>query len=235
MNAVSNMPTAVKVLKHLRETSAPSTSTNISRAVREGQTLVDKALAELVARGLLLRNSGDYYQYRKTPEADQLCQRLFALYDKLSTRPGKELLVRGLLSQPSPRYLWHVNKLLEVIEREGFSRKDAIQFLDGETGKGYIKKVRMIFVARTPFVAPPFIPYYYMSGFRNIDPNEYDKLTQQCHSSGLLMNEESYLMGAYPPELSQPAIQYVEKEKRQMRDTLWEEAFKQWQGLTYSW
>jgi len=49
------------------------------------------------------------------------------------------------------------------------------------------------------------------------------------------MNEENYLMGAYPPELSQPAIQYVEKEKRQMRDTLWEEAFKQWQGLTYSW
>jgi hypothetical protein len=230
-----SLPTAVKVLKHLKETSAPSTSTNISRAVREGQTLVEKALAELVARGLLLRNSEGCYQYWATPEADRLCHRLFALYDKLSARSREELLVRGLLSQPSPRYLWHLNKLLEVIEREGFSRKEAIPFLDGEMKKGYIKKVRMIFVARTPFAAPPFIPYYYMSDFRNIEPNEYDKLTLQCNSSGLLMNEESYLIGAYPPELSQSAIQYVEKEKRHLRDTLWEEAFKQWQGLTYSW
>jgi hypothetical protein len=128
-----------------------------------------------------------------------------------------------------------MNKLLEVIGREGFSREDAIPFLDQEIEKGYIKRVRMIFVARIPFTAPPFIPYYNMSDIRNIEPNEYEQLKQQYHNSGLIMNEENYLMGAYPPELSQTAAQYVEKEKRQMRDMLWEEAFQQWQGLTYSW
>jgi len=232
---MSDLPTAVKVLKYLRDVSAPSTHNDISRAVRDGQAHVRRALAELVARGLIDRHGEDHYRYRATPEADELCRKLFALYDKVSTRTQKELLVRGLLSQPGPRYLWHMNKLLEVLEREGFTREDAVPFLDQETEKGYIKRVRMIFVARIPFTAPPFIPYYYMSDFRNIDPNEYEQLKQQCRNSGLLMNEENYLVGTYPPELSQPATQYVEKEKRQMRDMLWEEAFQQWQGLIYSW
>jgi len=232
---MSDLPTAVKVLKYLRDVSVPSTHNDISRAVREGQAHVHRALTELVAWGLIDRRGEDHYHYRATPEADELCRKLFALYDKVSTRPQKELLVRGLLSRPGPRYLWHMNKLLEVLEREGFTREDAVPFLDQETEKDYIKRVRMIFVARIPFTAPPFIPYYYMSDIRNIDPNEYEQLKQQCRNSGLLMNEENYLMGAYPPELSQPATQYVEKEKRQMRDMLWEEAFQQWQGLTYSW
>ncbi|MEE8618578.1 MAG: hypothetical protein V3S84_00440 [Dehalococcoidales bacterium] len=201
----------------------------------EGQTHVHRALTELVARRLIDRRGEDHYHYRATSEADELCRKLFALYDKVSTRPQKELLVRGLLSQPGPHYLWHMNKLLEVLEREGFTREDAVPFLDQETKKGYIKRVRMIFVARIPFTASPFIPYYYMSDFRNIDPNEYEQLKKQCRNSSLLMNEENYLMGAYPPELSQPATQYVGKEKRQMRDMLWEEAYQQWQGLTYSW
>ncbi len=203
--------------------------------MRDGQAQVRRALAELVARELIDRHGEDYYRYRATPKADELCRKLFALYDKVSTRPQKELLVRGLLSQPGPRYLWYINKLLEVLEREGFTREDAIPFLNQETERGYIKRVRMIFVARIPFTAPPFIPYYYMSDFRNIDPNEYEQLKQQCRNSGLLMNEEYYLVGTYPPELSQPATQYVEKEKRQMRDMLWEEVSQQWQGLIYSW
>jgi len=232
---MSDLPTAVKVLKYLRDVSVPSTHSNITRAMREGQTLVDRALTELVERGLIDRCGEDHYHYRATSEADELCQKLFALYDKVSTRPQKELLVRGLLSQPDPHYLWYMNKLLEVLESEGFSREDAVPFLDQETKKGYIKRVRIIFVARIPFTALPFIPYYYMSDFSNIASNEYEQLKQQCRNSGLLMNEENYLMGAYPPELSQPATQYVEKEKRQIRHMLWEEAFQQWQGLTYSW
>ena len=232
---MSNLPTAVKVLKYLMDVEVPSTYTDISRAVHEGQALVDRALTELMARGLIYRHEEDRYHYRATPEADELCRKLFALYGKVSARPQKELLVRGLLSQPGPRYLWHMNKLLEVLDREGFAREDAVPFLDRETRQGYLKRIRMIFVARISFMAPRFIPYYYMSDFRNVDANEYEQLKQQCRNLGLLMNEEDYLMGAYPPELSQPAIQYVEKEKRQIRDMLREEAFRQWQGLTYSW
>ena len=232
---MSGLPTAVKVLKYLMSVSAPSTHNDISRAVREGQAHVYRALTELMARGLIDGDNEDHYRYRATPEADEACRKLFALYDKVITRLHKELLVRGLLSQPAPRYLWHINKLLEVLERQGFDREDAVPFLDQETKKGYIKRVRMIFVARIPFTAPPFIPYYYMSDFRNIDPNEYEQLKQQCRNSGLLMNEENYLMGTYPTELAQPATQYVEKEKRQMRDMLLEEAFQYWQGLIYSW
>ena len=234
-NAMSNLPTAVEVLKYLMDVSVPSTPTNISRAVHEGQILVDRALTELMARGLIDRYGEDKYHYLATPEADELCRKLFALYGKVGTRSQKELLARGLLSQPGPRYLWHVNKLLEVLESEGFTREDAAPFLDQETSKGYIKTIRIIFVARLSFTAPPFIPYYYITDFRKVDANEHQQLKQQCLNLGLSMNGVDYLMGAYPPELAQPAVQYVEKDKRQIRDILREEAFQQWQGLTYSW
>ena len=235
LNVMSDLPAAVKILKYLIDVSAPSTHNDISRAVREGQAYVHRALTELMARGLIDRHGEDQYCYRATPEADEFCRKLFALYDKVSTRPQKELLLRGLISQVSPSYLWHMNKLLGVLEGEGFARENAVPFIDQETEKGYIKRVRMIFVARIPFTAPPFIPYYYMSDIRNIDSKEYEQLKQQCHNSGLFINEENYLMGAYPSELSQPAVQYVEQEKRQIRDMLRDEAFQQWQGLSYSW
>jgi len=230
-----NLPTAVKVLKYLKEASTPSTHSDITRAVGEGQALVDRALNELIARGLIYKHGEDRYHYAATPEADELCRKLFALYEKVITRPQKELLARGLLSQPGPRYLWHINKLLELLEEEGFAKEDAIPFLDQEAKNGYLKKVRIIFVARYPFTAPPFIPYYYLSDIRNVGTNEYEQLKQRCRSLGLLVNEEDYVIGTYPSELSQPAIHYVENEKRQIRDALREDAFRQWQGLTYSW
>ena len=197
--------------------------------------LVDKALAELVARGLVDRCGEDRYCFHVSAQSDELCQKLFALYEKVLARPQKELLVRGLLSQPGARYLWRVSKLVEVLGQEGFNSEDAMSLVDEEISKGYIIKVRIFFVARVSFVAPPFIPYYRIADFRNVETDEYEQLKEQCGNLGLSINEEHYLTGAYPPELSQPAVQYIEKEKREVQDRLRDEAFRQWQGLTYMW
>ena len=232
---MSSLPTAVKVLKYLMDTPGSSPYHDIIRVTQEGQAFVDRALTELVTRGLVHRRGENHYYYSSTTEVDESCRKLFTLYEKVTARPQKELLVRGLLSQPGPRYLWRVGKLLQVLEAEGFDREDARRFLDQETSRGYVNKIRIMFVARIPFTPPPFIPYYYMSDFRNVNAKEYEQLKEQCHNLGLSMGEEHYVTGAYPPELSQPAVHYVEKEKRQIRDTLREEAFRQWQGLTYSW
>ncbi len=200
----------------------------------EGQALLDRAIAVLVAQGLVERE-GEDYRYRASGGTDELCRKLFALYDRVVTRPHNELLVRGILSMPGPRYLWRMSNLLELLEKEGFAREEAIPFLDEEVEKEYIKKVRIIFVARVSFALPPFIPYYRISDFRNVEGDEYEQLREQCQNLGLTMTEEHYLTGAYPPELSEPAVQYLEKEKRQIGGRLREEAFRQWQGLTYSW
>jgi hypothetical protein len=232
---MSKLPTVVKVLKYLRDEPTPSTYIDINRAIRDGQVQVRRALTELVARGLIDRCDNDRYLYRATPDANALFQKLSALYDKVSTRQQKELLIRGLLSQPGPRYLWHRNKLLEVLEGEGFTKEETVLFLDQETEKGYINNIKVIFVISFPFTAPPFIPYYNMSDLRNIKPEEYKQLAQQCRKSGLSTSEENYLIGKYPLEVSRTAVQYIEEEKHQMRDVLWEGAFQQWQGLTYSW
>jgi len=208
---MTELPIGVKVLKYLVNTTVPTNYNNIIKVVDEGQVLVNRALTELTARGLVDKHGDDCYQYRATAETDELCQKLFALYDRVIARVQKESLVRGLLSQPSPCYLWRTDKLLEVLE------------------------IRVIFVVRVPFVAPPFIPYYNISDIRNVDADEYEQLKQQCRNLGLSMNEEHYLLGTYPPELSLPAIHSLEEEKRQVRDMLVEEASRQWQGLTYSW
>lgn len=232
---MSSLPTAVKVLKYLMDTPGPSPYHDIIRVTQEGQAFIDRALTELLARGLVRKRAKNRYCYSATTEADEFCRKLFTLYEKVMARPQKELLVRGLFSQPGPRYLWRVSKVLQVLEAEGFNREDASRFLDQEISRGYINRIRIVFVARIPFTAPPFIPYYYMSDFRNVDAEEYEQLKERCHNLGLSMGEEHYLAGAYPHELAQPAIQYVEREKRQIRDKLREEAFREWQGLTYSW
>ena len=232
---MTELPIGVKVLKYLVNTTVPTGYNDIIRMVDEGQVLVNRALTELTARGLVDRYGEDCYQYHATAEADELCQKLFVLYDRVIARVQKESLVRGLLSQPSPCYLWRTDKLLEVLGKEGFTREDTMAFLDEEEGKDYIKRIRLIFVARVPFVAPSFIPYYNISDIRNVDADEYEQLKQQCQNLGLSMNEEHYLLGTYPPELSLPAIHSLEEEKRQVRDMLVEEASRQWQGLTYSW
>ena len=232
---MSRLPTVVRVLKYLMDTPGPSPYQDIIRVTPEGQAFVEWALSQLVARGLIHRQGENHYYYKASTEADEFCQRLFTLYERVTARPQKELSARGLLSQPGPRYLWRLGRLLQVLEAEGFDREDASRFLDQEISRGYINKVGIMFVVGMSFTAPDFIPYYYISDFRNVVAEEYEQLKEQCHNLGLSMSEEHYLTGAYPPELAQPAIQYVEKEKRQIRDMLRDEAFRQWQGLTYSW
>lgn len=231
---MSSVPTVVKVLQYLVNTTSPSTYNDISRAVQEGQALVDKALAELMARGLVDRRGRDY-SYRASPEADELCRKMLALYDRVMVSQRKELLVRGLLSLPGLRCLWRVSKLLDVVEKEGLAREDIIPFLDEEVRAGYVSRAKIMFVARIPFTAPPFIPYYRIDDFRGVEADEYEQMKEQCARLGLSIKDEQYVAGTYPAEIAQPAVRYLEREKRQLRDILKEDAFQEWPGLTYSW
>ena len=229
-----DVPTIVKILKFLRSNPSPVTYKDIISIIQAGQVYIDKALEKLIAEDIV-RNEGGSYFYNATPKAEDFCQKLFALYDKLIKRPQLELLVRGILCQLAPRYLLKMETLLEVTEREGFKSSEVTQLLEEELSKGYLRRVRLIFIAKASLPSPVYLPSYYLSHSREVGPEEWQKLEEYSHNLNLSLNEVDYLAASYPVELAEPAIQYLEKEKKEVRDALREAAFQQWYGARYLW
>ena len=224
---MSDVPTLVKVLRYLRDSSAPSSYNDIISAVQEGQVPVDRALNKLVGEGIVDRCDSRYC-YAATPRAEELCQKLFALYERVLARPQLELLARGLICQADEYYPLRMITLLRVLDKEGFALEDVPQFLDGEVKRGYVKRVSAIFGGRVSGSPPWFIPYY--CGLPQIDQHEYPQPEDWSGDSGLAYSQEDYLIGDYPAELAEPAIRYVETVKPELRQVIIGEALQGWYG-----
>lgn len=222
---MSDEPTLVKVLRYLQGNAAPSAYNDIISAVGEGQALVDRALSKLVAEGIV--GSGDEgYCYVATRRAEDFCQKLFALYEQLAAQPRLELLARGLLCQASGYYLLRMDSFLQVLEEEGFAREEISRFLDGEIERGYVKRTRGTLAARVSISPPMFVPSYY--ALRHKEVRKRQQLKEGSSQSEPLSQEEDYLVGVYPPEVTQPAIQYMETQKPGLSQVLKAEAYRQW-------
>ena len=224
-DAMSDEPTLVKVLRYLRGNAAPSAYNDIISAVGEGQALVDRALGKLVAQGIV-ENGDEGYCYLATARAEELCQKLFALYEQLAAQPRLELLARGLLCQASGYYLLRMNAFLEVLEEEGFPSGDVTRFLDGEIERGYVKRTRGSLAGLVSISAPMFVPSYY--ALRGTGSHGQQQPGAWGADRDCLSREEDYLIGVYPPEVAEPAIQYVETQKPGLSQVLKAEAYRQW-------
>ena len=132
---MSDMSALVKILRYLRDNSEPSNYNDIISAVQEGQARVDRALNKLVGEGIV-DSRDSRYCYAATPRAEELCQKLFALYERVLARPQLELLARGLICQADEYYPLRMITLLRVLGKEGFALEDVTQFLDGEVARG---------------------------------------------------------------------------------------------------
>jgi len=225
---MSDVPTLVKVLRYLRDSSEPSSYNDIISAVQEGQAPVDRALKKLVAEGMV-DSRDSRYCYAATPRAEELCQKLFALYERVLARPQLELLARGLICQADEYYPLRMNTLLRVLDKEGFALEDVTQFLDGEVERGHVKRVSAIFGGRVSGSPPLFTPYYL--GLPQIDQHEYRQLEEWSGDSGLVCSQGDYLIGDYPAELAEPAIRYVETVKPELKQVIIGEALQGWYGL----
>lgn len=222
---MSDAPTLVKVLRYLRDNTAPSTYNDIISTVQEGQVLIDRALNKLLTEGIVERRD-QYYCYTATPRAEELCQKLFALYEKMAKSSQLELLARGLLCQSGKYYVLRVNTFLQVLGKEGFTQEDMTHFLNGEVERGYVKRVRGFFVAKVSASARLFMPSYYP--VRQVSADEYRQLKERASDSGLLCSEEDYFIGAYPAELAEPTIRYMETRKQELKQVLEREPLREW-------
>jgi len=227
---MSDMPTLVKILRYLHSNAAPTTHANIITAVQKEQDVVDKALNELVVQGIVNTREG-YYYYSATPKAEEFSQKLFAVYEKVLRTPEMELLVCGLLSRAGGGHLLRMNTLLHVLAMEGFATDDVFHLLDEEVGRGYIKKVQVIFIGMVLPLPPVLVPASYASRLR-VNAAEYELAKAWCQDSGSSSIEENYLIGTYPNDLAEMGIQYVETEKqRAVTEVLREEAAQQETGI----
>lgn len=206
---MTEIPAIVRILKRLRQNTAPLTYEDVINFTPGGQVYVEEALEQLVSEGIINRR-GDYLSYSATAEAEDFCQKLFALYDKVTRREEMELIIRGLLCHPALGFLLEKEGLLSLMEKEGFVRELANQFIEDEVGRGYIKMIRLGLVAKPSFVPPLFFPISCISCLRRIEIGIVQEPPEQGGEQNSLFREIDYLAGNYPSEVARPAIRQVE-------------------------
>ena len=224
------IPTLVRILKYLRDEATPHTYEDIISETLVSQGNIEKALTKLVESGVV-QVEGGLYRYIPTPKAEELCQKLFTLYEQVLQQPRLELLLRGILSQSAPHYFLRKATLVEMLEREGFSSQEVARIIEEEIEKGYLRQLKLVFVTKLPFSPPVYVPLGYISHFGPIPSREYEALREYSQIRGLNFLEEDYLQADYPPELAEQGQKYLESETGEILERLREEAFRQWYGL----
>jgi len=211
-------PVLVKILKFLKSEPRKQSPAFIADSIREELRYVNTALKELVTRGVVVEEEGLFY-YKSTPRNEELSRKMFVLYDKLLKRP---LLIRGILSFTPVRE----SSFFSILEDEGLGREQTEAFLKEEIRRGYVRKVRMMYVERHSLCTSlaPFFRLLQRKGY--LDHEEYKQLKERCKELGIPFTEEEYLVGRYPPELSQPAQEYLRKDKERLIDLLRDEGLR---------
>lgn len=224
------IPTLVRILKYLRDEATPHTYEDIISESLASQGDAGRALKKLVESGVV-QVEGGLYRYIPTPKAEELCQKLFMLYEQVLRQPRLELLLRGILSQSASRYFFRKANLMEMLEREGFSSQEVEKLIEDEIEKGYLRQLKLVFVTKFRILPPVYVPLGYISHFGPIPSRKYEALREYSQIRGLNFLEEEYLQANYPPELAEQGQKYLESEAGEILERLREEAFRQWYGL----
>ena len=221
-------PTVVKLLKHLKDNQVRNTKEQLVTIIEEEEQYVNKALEKLVATNIVSEEGGFYY-YKSTPQNEKLSSQLLEVYQTVSQKPAKELLIRGLICQVPSQYLFQADTLFEVIKQEGVTKREFDQFLQQEEEKGYLKRVKVIYIGLDPYSPPVCIPpyyFYYLCHLGIIDRGKYNRLKEGYKDYEL--REVDYIIARYPPEIATPAKEYIERGRKEIRDNLRRKGLHGW-------
>ncbi len=223
-------PTIIKVLKYLKDTGAKKTKEELATIIEEELEYVNKALERLVTINVVTQKE-EGFLYHTTPYSDEFSARLLEVYETVSRKPAKELIMRGLICQIPSQYLLHIHTLLEILGQEGVDKQELEQFLEQEMANGYLRRIKVIYIGIEPSTIPICIPPYYYYHLRHlgiIDHEKYKSIKQEYQ--GYELHEEDYLIAQYPPEVANPAKEYIERERKEMRDSLRRKGWLSWGG-----
>jgi len=210
-------PTSIKVLNHLKDSKEKASPNQLAIIIDEGQEHVNKALEKLVAADVVIEEQG-FYTYNPTPTSEELLANLIKTYDTVDKRRADELFTKAVICEIPPRYLFHFNTLLEMLEQEGIPRRKSQGFLHREIAQGYLRRVRIARLGTRPFPLPKYIPPYWFSHLRMIRWEEYQGFKQD--PEGHTIQEDDYLTQRYPAQLAHAAREHLGKKRDVTRDTL---------------
>jgi len=217
-------PTVCKILRFLHEHRQGKTLEEIKAHIKSDTPYVEKALLKLTESKIVVR-SGDVY--RPGEGFNRVYHDLLQVYERVNKTRERQLLVRGVLSRVSQfGYLLRTESLIRVLEEEGFDREGTEALLQEETKQGYITRVKVCFRSEGRIMScPPYIPLSYVYYTRHALFDDYNMLKESWRRQGLYLREEEYLLSNYPSELTTPGQQYLEEERRGIKERLRREAY----------
>lgn len=224
------VPTIVKVLNYLKGVKAKKTKEELFISIDEPQEYVNKALEKLIAIDIVAQEGCDY-SYNDNPFSGEFCDRLAELYESLSRKPDKELLIRGLICQIPSQYLFHLPTLVQMLQKEGIDEQELHQFLEQEITNGYLKRIKAHYIDMEPHVTPICIPPFYLHYLNHLGIIDHDMYSSSKHDYRAdKLEEEDYLIAQYPPELANSAKNYIEEERKELKDNLRSREMVSWGG-----
>jgi len=224
-------------LKLLRDTAQSLTESEIADRAKEEHIYVAKALQKLTQRKIVVKN-GEFYSYRKTLVNERFVEGILAVYDKIGKKSQTEWLIIGLLSIATHyRHLVGRSTLVKVLTKEGFDSEQINNFLEEELKEGRITKIKVAIETakdKSSYVLPA-IPWYHTSHLLRTDEDESERLKKRWIDRGYFIQEEDYLIANFPPQMTDPAKEYLDKEMPQIRQRLRDEILEWWYRLGVGW
>lgn len=212
---MTDLPVIVRILKYLRNNRGKGlTEEEIIEGICAEREYVDQALEKLVQKGIVLREN-EHYLYQATPWADDFSQKVLTLYERMRIRrrPLKELLIRGAIASQSAV---KAEALLKALEEEGINKEEILAFIENEVQKGYIKRMRLVYLDMGTFIIPlaKYFPTIELSW------DELAEIRESYRRVGLELCEDVYLIENYPLELARPAREYLKQEWPSVKDKI---------------
>ncbi|MDP2718754.1 MAG: hypothetical protein U1D67_10065 [Dehalococcoidia bacterium] len=222
-------PSTIKILKYLRSYNSPKTLSEIITATEESREHVEKALAKLVKEKMVRRRAGSF-SFDGKQQRETLYGRMVEVCVLVTRSAQMELLIRGLMCATPQPCLIRLSAMTDIITAEGYYPVDSNGFIEEEIQKGRIKKIKLLFFGRKHQSLPTYVPQEYVTPLSWVDMDQYQLVGQQymAENKGLPTAQEEYLSGNYPPELYNPAKEYLDRERPYIKDRLREEAMRNW-------
>lgn len=223
----------LKCLKVLRDAVDPLHLQDIVQTVGENEEDVAKALQKLGEREVVIEWGGRY-SYNRTSANEDFCQRMLAVYERLSEMSEMESLVVGLLfAAAQRRHVVSQHTLVSVLEEEGFKPQEVASRLEEEVSEGRVRKLKVAIRKDSEEVFPvsPTLPWHYIARLVRMKADEYDKVSKRWAEEGFFVQEEDYLIADFPSGMARPMAEYVRRERVHIARKLEEACLQWWVGL----
>jgi len=189
--------------------------------IGESRQDTERLLHRLATSGVVVQE-GEGYRYAGSPESDGLGLKLAQVYNRVGERSARQALLRGYMVQVPPRHPLHLGTLLEVLQREGLGRDEAMRLLESEMAGGYVTAVDIAPDGLTrdwkkSLYLPVCLTPHQLRRLRRKGRVVSPEVDGAGGSKEAQSVAETYVVASYPRTLSEPAREHAEREGHDLK------------------